>query len=89
MATTTLTVKDQEIPVADLPTNIQQAVAFYDEAELRLRKAEADLVLASSGSKWLVADITRLVDAWMTEKAEGTEEVTESAEAETAEEAAE
>lgn len=85
MATTTLTIKDQEIAVADLPTNIQQAVAFYDEAEVRLRKAEADLVLASSASKWLVSDITRLVDTWMNE--EKAEEVTEGAE--TVEEAAE
>jgi hypothetical protein len=86
MATTTLTIKDQEIAVADLPTNIQQAVAFYDEAEVRLRKAEADLVLASSASKWLVSDITRLVDTWMNE--EKAEEVAEGAEAETVEEAA-
>lgn len=84
MATTTLTIKDQEIAVADLPTNIQQAVAFYDEAEVRLRKAEADLVLASSASKWLVSDITRLVDTWMNE-----EKAEEGAEAETVEEAAE
>lgn len=81
MATTTLTIKDQEIAVADLPTNIQQAVAFYDEAETRLRKAEADLVLASSASKWLVSDITRLVDAWMNESSEeATGEVQESVE---------
>jgi flagellin-like hook-associated protein FlgL len=74
MATTTITVKDTDYEVKDLPNNIQQAIAFYDDALDRVRKAESDLVSASSASKWLVNDITRLVDAWLNEDKEAVEE---------------
>lgn len=70
MATTTITVKDTEYEVTDLPNNIQQAIAFYDDSLERIRKAEADLVVASSSSKWLVSDITKMVEAWLNKDAE-------------------
>ena len=86
MATTTITVKDTEYEVKDLPNNIQQAIAFYDESLDRIRKAEADLVVASSSSKWLVSDITKMVEAWLTKDDEASEESVEAEEVEADEE---
>lgn len=87
MATTTLTVRDQALEVATLPENIQQAVHFYDQAVERVQKAEADLVIASSAGKYLLNDITRLVDTYLTEQAEA-EEAGEQLELPVADEAA-
>lgn len=91
MATQTLTVKDRELVVSDLPANIQRTVAFYDESIDRARKAEADLVINGAASKHFLEDITRLVDAFLaSDSAESSEEVSESVESEeTSEEASE
>lgn len=78
MATTTLTVRDQALEVTSLPENIQQAVHFYDQAVERVQKAEADLVVASSAGKYLLNDITRLVDTYL-EAESATEEGAEPA----------
>jgi hypothetical protein len=86
MATTTITVKDTEYEVKDLPNNIQQAIAFYDESLERIRKAEADLVVASSSSKWLVSDITKLVEAWLNKDDEESSEADETEADESSEE---
>jgi hypothetical protein len=81
MATQTLTVKDRELVVSELPANIQRTVAFYDESIDRARKAEADLVINGAASKHFLEDITRLVDAHLaSEGAVSSEEASESEE---------
>ncbi len=70
MATTTLTVRDQSLEVTSLPDNIQQAVRFYDTAVEQCQEAESDLVIASSAAKFLLNDITRLVDAYLSAESE-------------------
>jgi hypothetical protein len=81
MTTQTLTVKDRELTVSELPANIQRTVAFYDEAMSRARKAETELVINGAASKHFLEDITRLVDAHLaSENAESSEEVVESVE---------
>jgi hypothetical protein len=82
MATTTLTVRDQALEVSTLPENIQQAVHFYDQAVERVQKAEADLVVASSAGKYLLNDITRLVDTYLEAEAAEPAEGEAAAEAE-------
>ena len=90
MATQTLTVKDRELVVSELPTTIQRTVAFYDESIDRARKAETDLVINGAASKHFLEDITRLVDAHLaSENAELSEEVAETVEPETSEEESE
>ena len=85
MATTTLTIGEQNLEVASLPENIQRIVAAYDEAVVRAQAAEQDLIHSSSASKWLFHEINRLVSAMLTEQEEGSEEGESVVEEDTAE----
>lgn len=82
MATQTLTVQDRELVVSELPVNIQRTVSLYDEAVDRARKAETELVINGSASKYFLEEITRLVDAHLASENSDTEEVSESVEPE-------
>lgn len=83
MATTKLTFKDVEYDVNELPQHIQQVIACYDEAEARYRKAELDLIIASSSKKFLTGDISKFIEEWLAAP------TTEQAELEVVEEATE
>lgn len=82
MATQTLTVQDRELVVAELPVNIQRTVSLYDEAVDRARKAETELVINGSASKYFLEEITRLVDAHLASENADTEGVSEIVESE-------
>lgn len=79
MATQTLTIGDKDLNVAELPESIQTAVRFYDISLERMKEAESEYIIASSASKFILNDVTRLVGEYLSAPAEA------SAEAETEE----